>query len=91
MKALSCVRGQPTLGKHFALFYSDNKLKMLVEKWSNAEEKGALGASLRKFLGPRTLERQKMHLSKAEYSPGFRRFCCVAPHLPPKFTPLLLL
>ena len=40
MKALSCVRGPPTLGKHFALFYCDNKLKMLVEKWGNAEEKG---------------------------------------------------
>ena len=55
MKALSCVRGPPTLGKHFTLFYSDNKRKMLVEKWSNAEEKGALGALgafPRKFLGP---------------------------------------
>ena len=45
MKALSCVRGPPPLGKHFALFYSDNKLKMFVEKWSNAEEKGALGTT----------------------------------------------
>ena len=38
-----------SLGKHFELFYSDNKHKMLVGNWSNAEEKGALGVCPRKF------------------------------------------
>ena len=75
------------LGKHFALFYNDNKLNILVEKWSNAEGKGALGASPRKFLGPRPQERRKMHLSKTECSSGFQRFSCVTPHLPQNLRP----
>ena len=28
------------LGKHFALSYSENKYKMWIGNWSNAEEKG---------------------------------------------------
>ena len=62
---------------------------MLVENLSNGEEKGALGLAPRKFLGPRPLERRKMHLSRTEYSAGFQRFGCVTLHILPKFTPLL--
>ena len=63
-----------SLGKHFALFYSDNKHKMLVGTWSNAEEKGLWGLASKIFLWPRPPERRKVHLLKTEYSAGFGQF-----------------
>ena len=75
--------------KPFALLHSDNKHKLLVENWSDAEERGALAACPRKVLVPRPLERRKMYPFKIEYSAGFRRFRGAIPYLLPKFAPLL--
>ena len=40
-----------SVGEHFALFCSDNRHKMLVGNWSNAEEKGALGIAPKNLYG----------------------------------------